>query len=41
MPFQKGNIPWTKGKKGLHLSRATEIKKGEKWINYFNTIANA
>lgn len=26
--FKKGHIPWTKGKKGLHLSKKTEFKKG-------------
>lgn len=28
--FKKGNIPWTKGKKGIHLSIKTEFKKGQK-----------
>jgi len=27
--FKKGHIPWTKGKKGIHLSPHTEIKKGQ------------
>jgi len=27
--FKKGNIPWSKGKKGLHLSIKSEFKKGE------------
>jgi hypothetical protein len=26
--FKKGNIPWTKGRKGIHLSPETEFKKG-------------
>lgn len=26
--FKKGNIPWNKNKKGIHLSKATEFKKG-------------
>ncbi len=26
--FKKGNIPWIKGRKGLHHSPATEFKKG-------------
>ncbi len=26
--FQKGLVPWNKGRKGIHLSRATEFKKG-------------
>jgi len=26
--FQKGNVPWTKGLKGIHMSPATEFKKG-------------
>ena len=28
--FPKGNIPWNKGKKGIHLSPASEFKKGRK-----------
>lgn len=28
MGFQKGNIPWLSGKKGIHLSPETEFKKG-------------
>lgn len=28
--FKKGNIAWNKGKKGIHLSPATEFKKGDK-----------
>ena len=27
--FQKGHIPWSKNKKGIHLSFKTEFKKGE------------
>ncbi len=26
--FQKGHIPWMKGRKGIHMSPATEFKKG-------------
>jgi len=26
--FKKGNIPWTKGRKGIHLSPDTEFKPG-------------
>ena len=26
--FKKGNVPWTKGRKGIHLSPETEFKKG-------------
>ncbi|MBN2271326.1 MAG: HNH endonuclease [Sedimentisphaerales bacterium] len=26
--WQKGHVPWDKGKKGIHLSPATEFKKG-------------
>lgn len=26
--FRKGNVPWTKGKKGLHFGPQTEFKKG-------------
>lgn len=32
--FQPGNVPWTKGVKGLRLSPATEFKKGDRPINY-------
>lgn len=28
--FKKGCIPWNKNKKGIHLSEATEFKKGRK-----------
>ena len=28
--FKKGHIPWNKGQKGIHLSPATEFKKGQK-----------
>lgn len=31
--FEKGNQPWTKGKKGLRLSKATEFKKGHRPAN--------
>jgi hypothetical protein len=27
--YKKGNIPWTKGRKGIHLSPETEFKKGK------------
>lgn len=27
--FLKGNVPWTKGKKGIHHSPDTEFKKGQ------------
>lgn len=30
--FQKGYVPWNKGKKGLHLSPNTEFKKGRKGV---------
>ena len=32
--FKKGNIPWSKGKKGIHFSPATEFKKGQKGTNW-------
>lgn len=32
--FKKGNIPWNKGKKGIHLSKKSEFKKGCKAINW-------
>lgn len=28
MKFQKGQIPWNKNKKGIHLSKKSEFKKG-------------
>ncbi len=31
--FSKGNIPWNKGLKGIHLSPATEFKPGHKYAN--------
>ena len=30
--FEKGFIPWNKGKKGLHLSPATQFKKGHGFV---------
>ena len=27
--FKKGNTPWNKGKKGIHLSPESEFKKGQ------------
>lgn len=32
--FKKGTPPWNKGRKGIHLSRATEFKKGCSSINW-------
>ena len=32
--FKKGQPPWNKGKKGIHLSPKTEFKKGRKSINW-------
>ncbi len=32
--FKSGNIPWNKGKKGIHLSPKSEFKKGQKGINW-------
>ena len=32
--FKKGDTPWNKGKKGIHLSSETEFKKGQKGINW-------
>jgi hypothetical protein len=32
--FKKGHIPWSKGKKGIHLSPQSEFKKGQKGINW-------
>ncbi len=31
--FKKGNAPWNKGQKGLHLSPTTEFKKGQSPAN--------
>lgn len=31
--FKKGQIPWNKGIKGIHVSPATEFKKGQPSIN--------
>lgn len=32
--FEKGHEPWNKGLRGIHLSSATEFKKGQRGINY-------
>lgn len=32
--FKKGDEPWNKGKKGIHLSPATEFKKGQQPATY-------
>ena len=32
--FKKGIVPWNKGVKGIHLSPATEFKKGQKGIKH-------
>lgn len=32
--FKKGHIPWNKNKKGIHLSRKSEFKKGQPGINW-------
>ncbi len=32
--FKKGQVPWNKNKKGIHLSPATEFKKGQKGIKH-------
>jgi len=32
--FKKGNIPWNKNKKGIHLSIKSEFKKGQIGINH-------
>lgn len=32
--FHKGHVPWTKGRKGIHLSPATEFKKGHLPVQY-------
>lgn len=33
MAFKEGDVPWNKGKKGIHLSPETEFKKGQKSVN--------
>ena len=35
--FPKGNIPWNKGLKSIHLSKKSEFKPGEKAGNKNNT----
>lgn len=37
--YQAGNVPWTKGLKGIHLSPQTEFKKGERPVNYMDVGA--
>lgn len=37
--FEKGNVPWTKGLKGLHLSPGTEFKPGSRPVNYMEVGA--
>ncbi|MFA7100700.1 MAG: HNH endonuclease signature motif containing protein [Bacilli bacterium] len=32
--FKKGFIPWNKNRKGIHLSRKSEFKKGNKPVNH-------
>jgi hypothetical protein len=32
--FKSGHVPWNKEKKGLHLSPASEFKKGSRPINW-------
>jgi hypothetical protein len=32
--FQKGIVPWNKGRRGVRVSPQTEFKKGEKSINW-------
>ncbi len=32
--FTEGHEPWNKGKKGIHLSPATEFKKGQRGIKH-------
>lgn len=32
--FEKGHEPWSKGKKGLHVSKTTEFKKGHTPVNH-------
>lgn len=31
--FRRGDEPWNKGLKGMHLSRSTEFRKGQRAIN--------
>ena len=31
--YKKGNVPWLKGRKGIHLSPKTEFKKGQASFN--------
>ena len=35
--FKSGNVPWNKGKKGIHLSPETEFKPGERVREKSNT----
>jgi hypothetical protein len=37
--FAKGNVPWTKGKTGIHFSPETEFKKGQRAHNYMEVGA--
>lgn len=42
--FKPGNVPWSKGVKGLHLSPATQFKKGQrgtKWMPIGSLRINA
>ena len=32
--FKKGQMPWNKGKKGIHFSPATEFKKGQEPLKH-------